>query len=221
VKVSTTLTSIAVTADTLIVDGDGGAPDVESYYKTALSTDGVPFSYWDLHADATVPLSVLTTHKNVVWFTGNAYPGPITPYEPQLKAFLDGGGRLLMSGQDILDQAAGTTAFVHDYLHINWDGTDVQNDKATAAVHGVAGNAVSDGIGAVSLDHSVLNATFEDQVTPIAPATGAFTDDTGATDGLAVTAGAYKAVFLGFPFEAYGTAADKADLLHRVLTYFG
>ena len=28
-----------------------------------------------------------------------------------------------MSGQDILDQGAGTTDFVHDYLHITWDGT--------------------------------------------------------------------------------------------------
>ena len=37
-----------------------------------------------------------------------------------------------MSGQDILDQAAGTTAFVHDYLHVTWDGSEVQNDKATA-----------------------------------------------------------------------------------------
>ena len=36
-----------------------------------------------------------------------------------------------MSGQDILDQAAGTTAFVHDYLHITWDGTETQNDKST------------------------------------------------------------------------------------------
>ena len=35
-----------------------------------------------------------------------------------------------MSGQDILDQAAGTTDFVHDYLHIDWDGTEIQNDKA-------------------------------------------------------------------------------------------
>jgi predicted alpha-1,2-mannosidase len=221
VQTTTTLTSIAVTADTLIVDGDLSAPNVENYYKDALTADGVAFSYWDLHADATLPQSVLSTHKNVVWFTGNSYPGPITPYEPQLKAFLDGGGRLLMSGQDILDQAAGTTAFVHDYLHINWDGTDVQNDKATAAVHGVAGSAISDGIGAVPLDHTVLNATYEDQVTPIAPATATFTDDTGATDGLAVTAGTYKAMFLAFPFEAYGTAAQKADLMHRVLTYFG
>jgi hypothetical protein len=221
VKSTTTLTSIAVTADTLIVDGDGAGPNVESYYKDALTADGTAYSYWDLHADATMPLSVLTTHKNVVWFTGNTYPNAVTPYEPQLKAFLDGGGHLLMSGQDILDQAGGTTTFVHDYLHINWDGTDRQNDKATVAVHGVAGSTVTDGIAAVPLDHTVLNANYENQITPIDPATGVFTDDTGATDGLAVTAGTYKAVFLAFPFEAYGTAAQKTDLMHRVLTYFG
>jgi predicted alpha-1,2-mannosidase len=221
VKVSTTLTSIAVTADTLIVDGDLGSPNVESYYKTALTTDGKAFSYWDLSADATLPMSMLTTHKNVVWFTGNAYPGPITPYESELASYLDGGGRLLMSGQDILDQTAGTTAFVHDYLHINWDGSERQNDKPTVDVHGVSGDAVSNGIGAVALDHSVLNANFEDQVTPIAPATATFTDDTGSADGLDVAAGSYKVVFLAFPFEAYGTAADKADLMQRVLTYFG
>ena len=80
----------------------------------------------------------------MVWFTGNSYPAPITPYESELAAFLDGGGRLLMSGQDILDQAAGTTDFVRDYLHISWDGSETQNDKATAAVAGVNGNPVSE-----------------------------------------------------------------------------
>jgi hypothetical protein len=88
-------------------------------------------------------------------------------------------------------------------------------------VHGVAGNPVSDGIGAVAIDHSVLNATFEDQVTPIAPATAAFTDDSAAADALTVAAGSYKVVFLAFPFEAYGTAAEKSDLLHRIQTYLG
>jgi hypothetical protein len=161
----------------------------------------------------------VAAHRNVVWFTGNTYPAPVTPYEGLLKGFLDGGGRLFLSGQDILDQAAGTTAFVHDYLHIAWDGTERQNDKATNAVHGVAGNPVSDGIGAVPLDHTVLNATFEDQVTPVAPAVPAFTDDTAATDALTVAAGNYKVVFLAFPFEAYGTTAQKADLMKRVLTY--
>jgi predicted alpha-1,2-mannosidase len=216
VSSTTKLTTIAVSVDTLVVDQDLGAPNVESYYENALTT---AYSYWDLSADPVLPASMLTAHKKVIWFTGNTYPGPITPYESELAAFLDGGGRLFMSGQDILDQSAGTTAFVHDYLHINWDGSEAQNDKPTADVHGVAGNAVTNGIGSVPLDHSVLNASYEDQVTPISPATPAFTDDTSAPDALTVAAGAYKVVFLGFPFEAYGSAADKADLMGRVLTY--
>ena len=80
---------------------------------------------------------------------------------------------------------------------------------------------MTDGIGAVPIDHSVLGATFEDQITPIAPATPAFTDDTGATDGLTVAAGPYKVEFLAFPFEAYGSAGEKADLMTRTLDWFG
>ncbi|MFF0267285.1 hypothetical protein [Kribbella sp. NPDC004536] len=212
--------TLAVTNDTLLVDQDGNAPDVQGAYTTALTAKGVSFDTWDLAADSNLPQNYLVAHKNVVWFTGNTYPGPITPYESRLKAFLDAGGRLLMSGQDILDQAAGTTAFVHDYLHITWDGTEAQNDKSTSAVHGVAGSPVTNGIGAVTLDHSVLGATFEDQVTPNGGAAAAFTDDTAAPDALTF-AGTYKVVFLAFPLEAYGTAADKADLIGRTMTFFG
>ena len=65
----------------------------------------------------------------------------------------------------------------------------------------------------------MLNASYEDDITPIAPATPAFTDDAAAPDALTVTSNAYKVVFLAFPFEAYGTATDKADLMHRALAY--
>ena len=50
--------------------------------------------------------------------------------------------------------------------------------------------------------------------------TAAFTDDSGATDGLSVADGPYKVVFLAFPFEAYGSAAQRADLMNRALTWF-
>lgn len=65
-------------------------------------------------------------------------------------------------------------------------------------------------------DRFVGEATFLDGG---GPATPAFTDDTSAPDALTVTAGAYKVVFLAFPFEAYGAATDKADLMNRVLSY--
>ncbi|MDX6410525.1 MAG: hypothetical protein QOE91_41, partial [Gaiellaceae bacterium] len=220
VSASATLTTIAVSVDTLLVDNDDNNPNVQSYYTTALTSAGVSFSTWDLATDKNLPTNYVKAFKNVVWFTGNSYPGPITPYEGQLKAFLDNGGRLLMSGQDLLDQGAGTTPFVHDYLHVSWDGTESQNDKATAAVHGVTGNPVTNGIGAVPIDHSVLNSAFEDQITPNGGALTAFTDDSTAPDALTF-AGTYKVVFLAFPLEAYGTAAQKADFITRSMTFFG
>ncbi len=220
VSASATVTTLPVTKDTLLVDGDGNIPNVQPAYTTALTSAGVQFDTWDLATSSQLPQGYLLAHKNVVWFTGNTYPGPITPYEGQLTAYLDGGGRLLVSGQDILDQAAGTTAFVHDYLHITWDGSETQNDKATANVHGVAGSPVTDGIVSVPLDHSVLGAAFEDRITPNGTAQPAFTDDAAQPDALSF-AGSYKVVFLAFPMESYGTAADKSDLVGRVMTFFG
>jgi uncharacterized repeat protein (TIGR01451 family) len=212
----------AVTANTLLVDNDNNAPDVASFYQDALTGAGEAFGSWDLAANPVLPASYVNAHKNVVWFTGASYPAPISPYEHVLSGFLDGGGRLFMSGQDILDQSAGTTAFVHDYLHIDWDGSETQNDKATANVAGVTGNPVTDGIGTVPLDLAVLDGVqFSDQITPIAPATPAFTDDSTATDGLTVADGPYKVAFLAFPFEEFGTASAKSDLIHRALVWFG
>ncbi len=220
VAASGTIKTIAVAVDTLLVDNDDNGPDVQGIYKTALTTATVPFSTWDLKVDANLPLNYLKAFKNVVWFAGNSYPGPITPYEARLASFLDGGGRLLMSGQDILDQAAGTTAFVHDYLHITWDGSEAQNDKPTTQVHGVTGNPVSNGIVTVPLDHTVLRAAFEDRITPNGTAATAFTDDSGAANALSYS-GTYKVVFLAFPLESYGSAAQKADLVTRAMTFFG
>jgi hypothetical protein len=212
--------TIAIGVDTLLVDNDDNKPDVQQIYKDALTAAGIPFTTWDLRADGAVSQTFLLGFKNVVWFTGNSYPEPIVPYEPKLKAFLDAGNRLFVSGQDLLDQDGGTTAFARDYLHINWDGSEAQNDKATTKVHSVnTAGTLSNGIGDVAINHSVLGAAFEDQVTPIAPATAIFTDDAGQPDALQF-AGTYKVVFLGFPLEAYGDAGAKSALMTRVLNFF-
>jgi uncharacterized repeat protein (TIGR01451 family) len=206
--------------DALLVDNDDNAPDVQGIYKTALDANGISYLIWDLKADKDLGLNYTKSFKTIVWFTGNSYPAPMTPYEAALKGFLDNGGRLFVSGQDLLDQSAGTTPFVHDYLHITWDGSETQNDKATNNVHEVAGTLTA-GVGTVPLDHSVLGgATFEDRITPNGTATAIFDDDSTAHNGLSYS-GTYKVVFLAFPFEAYGTAAQKADLIKRAYTFFG
>jgi uncharacterized repeat protein (TIGR01451 family) len=228
VSASATINTIAVAADvnTLLVDNDDNAPNVQPIYTTALTSAAVKFSVWDLKVDANLPLNYMKAFRTIVWFTGNSYPGPILPYEAKLKTYLDNGGRLFINGQDLLDQAAGTTAFVHDYLHVTWSGTEAQNDIGTEHVNGVAtspvtGTAQPPTIGAIALNHAVLGgAEFEDQITPNGGALVAFTDDTGEPDALSFS-GTYKVVFLAFPFEAYGAAADQLDLLKRVISFFG
>ena len=222
VSASGTATTIAVTVDTLLVDQDGDIPDVQSYYTAALTAAGQTYDVWDLATDPILPLGYMKAHTAIVWATGNTYPAPLGLYEADLAAFLDGGGRLFMSGQDVLDQGAGTTAFVHDYLHIDWDGSEDQNDKPTSNVVGELGNPVTNGIGVVPLDLAVLGGVqFSDQLTLVAPAQVAFRDDSAEPDGLSVADGAYKVVFLAFPFEEFGTATQKSDLMTRVFTWFG
>jgi len=220
VAASGSVKTIAVTKDWLLVDEDGNDPDTQSYYTTALNSviGAAAYSTWDLAVDKNLPQGYLTAHKYVVWFTGNSYPGPIIPYESELKALLDGGGNLFLSGQDLLDQAAGLTPFVHDYLHVTWDDAS-QNDKATAHVNGQAGT-ITDGIGAIALDHTILGNTFEDRITPNGTAVTIFKDDATQPDGLSYS-GTYKVAFIAFPMESYGTASDKANLVTRVKTFFG
>jgi uncharacterized repeat protein (TIGR01451 family) len=222
VHAAATIDTIAVTIDTLLVDDDLDGPDVRAKYADALTAAGITFATWDIAANDTLPVGYTAAHKNVVWFTGNVWPNPVTPYEDALKALLDGGGNLFMSGQDILDQSAGTTELFADYLHIDWDGSEVQNDKPTDAVHGVPANPVTGAVGTVPLDLSVLGgAAFMDQISLSSPALPAFTDDADETNGMTLDTGTYKAVFLAFPFEEYGTATQKKDLVADVFGFFG
>ncbi|MBI3943388.1 MAG: CHRD domain-containing protein [Chloroflexi bacterium] len=219
---SARIQTTAVTYDILLVNGDNGEPDVGEYYRAALDANGYVYDYWDVKENPVIPLRFALAHKAIVGFTGNSYPDPIGPYEAELQTFLDHGGRLFLSGWDILDQAAGTTDFVRNYLHIDWDGTEIQNDLGVTNVTAVPTNTVTGGMGTIPVDHRVLSEDndFSDQITPIDPAVPAFWDDQGEADALTVAAGPYKVVFLAFPFEGLGIAEDRADLMHRVMNFF-
>ncbi len=219
---SASIQTIAVTKHVLLVDNDDNNPDVQSYYRAALDANGYQYDVWDLGSDPKLPPNYLNAHQAVVWFTGGAYPGPILPYKSELATFLNNGGKLFMSGQDILDQAAGTTAFVKNYLHIDWDGTDAQNDIGTTTVTAVPTNTVMTGLSTYAMDFNAVGLPdYSDEITPIAPAIPAFLDDSNMTDALTVSADNYKVMFLAFPFEVMGTPQDRADVLMHAMDYFG
>jgi uncharacterized repeat protein (TIGR01451 family) len=221
VSASALITTTAITFRVLLVNNDNGAPNVALYYQAALDANGQHANYWNLLADANLTANMMKAHDVIVWETGASYPDPLGPYENELADFLNGGGRLFMSGQDILDQAAGTAPFVLNYLHINWDGTERQNDIGTASVTGVVTNPVMSNIGTIPVDVGpVLGPDFSDEITPTVPAIPAFLDDLGKPDALSVDTGGYKVVFLAFPLEALGNDCDRADVVSRSLQWF-
>jgi len=104
----------------LLIDNDFsyllGYPDYAAYYTDALDALEVPYDYYnaDMYFNnaQTIPdISVLQAYDAIIWFTGdNFWPdGSFTVHTPltemdqlALIAYLQGGGRLLATGQDLM-----------------------------------------------------------------------------------------------------------------------
>ncbi len=110
--------------------------DYTGYYTHTLEALGVGYDYYDtlpyLGADVTFPpLTTLQEYEAVIWYTGdNFYSNiPTEGDEDILIAYLQGGGRLLATGQDL----AGTTSYGDDTnLYNSFLGADYVQDNVYA-----------------------------------------------------------------------------------------
>ena len=188
--------------------------------RTTGGTDGAgqTFDVWDLRDDPVLPLNYMKAHPNIVWFTGNSYPAPIGPYEANLRPTSTAAVGCSCPARTSWTRPPGrppsstttcTSTGTAARPRTTWRPPTSPKFPVTRSRTGSER----------CLDLGVLTARLQDEITPIAAATTAFTDD-ARTTGCRSTAG-YKVVFLAFPMEAYGTAAQKADLTSRVFTFFG
>jgi hypothetical protein len=140
-------------ATVLLVDDDRWY-NFEDQYMAALNAAATPFDRWDVLGsgiEQSPPLATLRLYPMVIWYTGYDWYNPLTTAEEAtLKAYLDGGGRLILSSQEYLynlpDQKPSD--FSRDYLGIQ---TYTEAYSSTRAV-GVAGNPLGNQSGP-----SVLN----------------------------------------------------------------
>jgi subtilisin family serine protease len=104
----------------LLVDDDGG-DTFETYYTEALQSLGFTSDVYavPLNSDGP-PLDTLNKYKLVIWFTGGQYRNTLTTTDQaNLGSYLDGGGRLFISGQDIGYDISSST-FYQNYLHAKY-----------------------------------------------------------------------------------------------------
>jgi hypothetical protein len=141
-----------------------------------------------------------------------------------LTSYLDGGGRLLLSGSELawaldLHGDSEEQAFCHERVHARYAIDDAETYDVVSAAGPLAG------VSPLSFaDPTAYDPRFPDVLEPETGGVVALTYTGGVGTGAAIAWGegsdADRGVLLGFPFETVATEAARNDLMAHVLAFF-
>lgn len=201
----------------LVVDDDNGAA-YEGYYTAALDAAGRAYEVWTVAARGSPDAATLSRYSIIVWFTGDDYSTTLTADdEAALTDFLNGGGRLFLSGQDVgYDKLGDSGNFLGQSLHAayRWDDTDTYSLSGTAFLEGLQLS--------IQGNDGANNQVFPSETAPVGDAFGVVAYDSKVYQwGGVAYAGAYRTVYFSFGFEAIQGAAMRAEVMERVVNWLG
>ena len=205
-------------APVLLVDDDRWYP-VEDLYVEALATAGVPYDLWDTRSGVGGAPQInspdedsLGQYPIVLWFTGYDWYAPIEAVEAdRLLAYLDQGGRLLLSSQDFAYHHEDS--LLADRLGIllaEW------TDKVTGA-SGVTEHPAGGSWGSVSLSYPFPN--WSHTVEPAPKAAPVARGQIGQPAGIATGSPgdpAGQTLFHAFPLESLPLEARSEALSNAI-----
>lgn len=202
----------------LLVDDDGSTV-ADPFFRAALEANGRLYRHWDTSLQGPPTTELLQAHAVTIWATGLS--GNLEdPDQAAVIPYLEGGGALLVSGQDIgwwMNEAgdSGDLAFYQDYLHAQY----LADDSGYRSMEGVAGDPVADGLafdlgggeGSRAQDYPSWIQAREgaEEILHYAP------DCAGALR----CEGDYRLVYLAFGLEAIDALEDQRLLLDRALDW--
>ena len=210
---------ISAGTDVLIVDDDGAYNYEDLYFAPALAGSGKSHAVWDRNSSAPTG-EQLANFDIVVWGCGFAFPTIEASDRLALTEFLDGGGSLFITGQDIgwdlNDQGGAAAIWYRDYLH----ATFVSDDTNDLTLTGMAGTFTEGLALNLSGGDGANNQDYPSDIDPRAPyASTILAYDANRNGGIMVDTGVYKVVYLSFGFEAINNAADRAALMEGVIGF--
>jgi uncharacterized lipoprotein YddW (UPF0748 family) len=165
----------------------------------------------------------LPSYQAVDWFTGEDSVADASLSDVEralLAAYLDGGGRLLISGAEIgydLVDYSRDPVFFRDYLHAEYRG----DDAGTYQFSGVPGG-IFDGLAGRFDDGTggTYDVDYPDRVAPLAGSATVLTYAGGTADGASVAyEGDSGVVYLGFPLETVTDPSVRAGLVCAAADY--
>ncbi len=200
----------------LVVDDDAGE-NYEDYLLPHLEAFNLPYDLWEIESLGTPSADFLSRYDGLLWSTGDDRMASLNVSEQTaLELYLNQGGRLLLSGQNIgVDIRNDPGHFYRDMLR----ATFVQDDAGHAVR--VMGGGPYDGLSADLWNGS--GADNQDSPDVLAPydasASSVFTYTSGGSAGLAVERDGYRLLYLGYGLEGVGDANARAEILRRCFVW--
>jgi hypothetical protein len=199
---------------TLLVDDDTG-DDYETYYANALAAAGQEYDLWTVTTQGSPTAADLAGYGRVVWLTGDDYQTTLTASDQAaLASYLDGGGRLFVSGQDI-GYDIGSSPFYANYLHAQYVADDT-NDTSLTGLDFLAGADV-----VIAGGDGANNQDFPSQINPAGGSVAVYDYSSGIYGGVAYQDATYGVVYFAFGFEGINNAADRTEVMSRTLAWLG
>lgn len=210
----------------LLVDDDTGARNVDTCYTKSISKLGYFFDHYDHSQKGAPDTALLNSYNAVIWLCEWAFPALDSMDRTALRNYLDNGGNLYLSGQDIgwdLADPAGTQysaealAFYQDYLHATYGG----DHSGITSILGTASDPIGNGLAFSILQPYIGSDQYYDYFSPRAGA-DAIMDYSGFALGKAGIkySGIYKVVYTGFGFEAITSESVKDTVMNRIINWF-
>ncbi|OQY30030.1 MAG: hypothetical protein B6244_01860 [Candidatus Cloacimonetes bacterium 4572_55] len=204
----------------LLVDDDDYA-EYESYYLNALGDAGEIYHYYDASRFGTPSQELISRFTETVWFTEDAEDQTLTQEDmARLATYLNGGGHLFLTGQNIGDDIGGD-AFFADYLH----ATHVTDEWTGAPlILGVPGDPIGDDIFIqLGTEDGAQYQTLPSVMEPTQDAQkifGYFPQYLPQMEGCGVRyEGEYRVVYLSYSLGGVNTSDLRVELTTRIMQF--
>ena len=214
-------------ADILLYDADI-VNDYVEYYLNPLDSLGVTFHFAERKNGDLLPANRMDelNYPVAIWFTGDLADSVLTLADvDSLLSFLDAGGRLFLTGQNIVENLSPASILLTDYLQVSYGG-----ESSTAFVRDVDFNPITSGVGNFGLTGSggANNQTSLDLLVPTGESVPAlyynFSGENVAAVSVEDSLTGSKIFLTGFGFEGIidnnNRLSKPSDLMARVLNWF-
>ncbi len=189
------------------------------WYWHALDSLGYEMYYYDLSLFGDPSAEFLANFPVVIWFTGYHTSNTLNENNQEaLASYLDDGGNLFLTGQDISEDLEGTD-FLGDYLHVSHVNGAYQGQDT---IEGISGDPIGDGI--EIMVNQGFGGMYQFSMSELEPIKGGESVfdyfSTGNSAAVRFENDTYKTVFFGFGFEGINSLTTRLEVMQRILDYF-